>query len=151
MIQAPHPLVALVQLANSPDEMARIYAEIRQIHPAFPEYSSTLVLWRLLQKAGLPCPFDPIPGCMQDLLSMAGVRQICRDERPRAGDLFAADRPGVTVELGVVAKVPIPVAGVQPDWFAAVDHSLGPDHQPYRRKVTGDPERLDIARWLRFG
>jgi len=148
----PHPKQLLLHLVSNPEDMERVYRDLKRIHPHFPEHGSTLVLWRLLFLTGLPCPFDPIPGRMADQLVRMGVRPLPPEARPQAGDFFAVGNAEQITALGVVAKVPLPIAGELPDWFLAVDHQLGEHHRPYRRKITGDPHHPDVVHFLRpFG
>jgi len=142
----------MLHLVNQPDEVERIYRDLRRLHPGFPEYGSTLVLWRLLYLAGLPCPFEPIPERMAGQLLQMGFRPMPRELKPRAGDFFlAGDDEGIVTQVGLVAKVPVPFAGATPDWFMAADHLMGDRLRPYRRRTVGDPSQPDTRAWLRCG
>lgn len=148
----PHPKSVLLHLVSNPEDMEQIYGDLKRIHPYFPEHGSTLVLWRLLFLAGLPCPFDPIPGRMADQLGRMGVRPLPPAVTPKAGDFFAVGDEEKITALGVVAKVPLPVAGEPPGWFMAADHLMGETYRPYRRKITGDPHHPDVVHFFRpFG
>lgn len=134
----PVPVVILAGLASSPEALARVYREVRRLHPAFPDGANVLTVWYLLWLAGMPAPYAASGERFVVTLQRFGYRALPPTEPPRAGDLFLAPEAN-HFRFGVVAK-----AAVSGDWFLATDETLS-DHRPRRMQCS------EVSHWLRFG
>jgi hypothetical protein len=143
------PFQALAVALNTPAIIRNTVLTCRSVQKSFPEGSSGLMAWNLLQACGLPFQYSPALPSFVALLQ-GRLRVIPTSLMPQPADLFVCvNEQGVPVHLGFVGKT-----GDTREWFYAIDPHVPTAGDrafcPYRYSVdTADRASRPVAFYLR--